>query len=324
MLSRTADAIYWLSRYIERAENVARFVDVNFTLALDFPDDTVKQWKPLIATTGDEEMFAERYDDMNEQNVIQFLTFDRDNPNSVLSCLWFARENARAVRDTISSELWEQVNRFYYLVKNAAGSTPIDSPHEFYAQIKSASHLCTGISESTMSHTEPWHFARLGRMLERADKTARILDVKYFMLLPHADYVGSPYDALLWSTLLKSASAFEMYRKRYRAIKPNRVVEFLVLDRHFARSMHFCVNNADVSLRAITGSESSTFSNPAEHRLGRLRSEMDYGEIGEIIKDGLHEYLDDFQGKLNEVGAAISETFFALKPVATSSSREAK
>ena len=318
MLSRTAEAIYWLSRYIERAENVARFVDVNFTLALDMPDDTARQWQPLIATSGDEELYAEHYDAVNEQNVIQFLTFDRNNPNSVMSCLWYARENARAVRDTISSELWEQVNRFYYLVKDAANSTPIDSPHAFYSQIKSASHLCTGISESTMSHTEPWHFARLGRLLERADKTARILDVKYFMLLPSEDHLGSPYDALLWATLLKSASAFEMYRKRYRGIKPNRVVEFLVLDRHFSRSMRFCIINAESSLRAITGSESSTFSNAAEQRLGRLRSEMDYGEIKEIVDGGLHEYLDDFQSKLNGVGAGIAETFFALKPVGSS------
>lgn len=318
MLSRTADAIYWLSRYIERAENVARFVDVNFTLALDLPGEAATQWKPLISTTGDEELFAKHYDELNENNVIQFLTFDRNNPNSILSCLWQARENARAVRDTISSELWEQVNRYYLFVKSASSSKAIDAPHEFFSRIKSASHLCTGIAESTMSHTEPWQFARLGRLLERADKTARILDVKYFMLLPRADYVGSPYDALMWSALLKSASAFEMYRKRFRAINPNRVVEFLVLDRHFSRSMRFCVINAELSLRAITGTESSTYSNPAELKLGRLRSEMDYGEIDEIIADGLHEYLDQFQEKLNGIGAGVFETFFALKPDAIS------
>ena len=279
MLSRTANAIYWLSRYVERAD------------------------------------FHARYGELNQHNVVQFLTFDRDNPNSVLSCLWQARENARAVRDTISSELWEQVNRFYLLVKNASGQPSLDSPHQFFSEIKLASHLCTGIADSTMSHTEAWHFARLGRLLERADKTARILDVKYFILLPHVDYVGSPYDALLWTALLKSASAFEMYRKRYRRIHPDRVVEFLVLDRHFSRSMRFCVINAELSLRAITGSESATYSNPAELRLGRLRSSMDNGEINEIIGDGLHEYLDQFQGSLNQVGSAIFDTFFALKPI---------
>ncbi len=172
-----------------------------------------------------------------------------------------------------------------------------------------------------MTHTEPWHFARLGRLLERADKTARILDVKYFILLPHVDYGGSPYDAILWSALLKSASAFEMYRKRFRAIHRDRVVEFLVLDRHFARSMRFCLIHAERSLRAITGSDTSTYNNPAELKLGRLRSEMDYGEIDQIIAGGLHEYLDEFQLNMNEIGAAVFETFFALKPVSTADSR---
>ncbi len=132
MLSRTANSIYWLSRYIERAENVARFVDVNFTLALDMPLASLSQWQPMVATSGDEEEFNERYDEPNEENVVRFLTFDRDNPNSVLSCLWQARENARSVRDTISSELWEQVNRFYLLVKDASEQPALDAPHEFF------------------------------------------------------------------------------------------------------------------------------------------------------------------------------------------------
>lgn len=315
MLSRTADAIYWLGRYVERAENVARFVDVNFTLALDLPQASASQWKPMVLTTGDESEFTDRYDEFNEKNVVQFLTFDRENPNSILSCLWKARENARTVRDTISSELWEQVNHFYLFVKNASKQPSIDSPHQFFAEIKQASHLCTGIADSTMSHSEAWQFARLGRMLERADKTARILDVKYFMLLPKFDHAGSPYDALLWSALLKSASAFEMYRKRFRTIHPERVVEFLLLDQQFSRSMRFCVKGAERSLRMIAGSEISTYSNPAERKLGQLRSELDYADIDEILELGLHEYLDSFQDKLNQVGGAVYDTFFALKPL---------
>lgn len=319
MLSRTADAIYWLGRYVERAENVARFVDVNFTLALDLPQASAAQWKPMVFTTGDESAFVERYDDFNEANVVQFLTFDRKNPNSILSCLWFARENARTVRDTISSELWEQVNHFYLLVKQASKKDAIDSPHQFFAEIKQASHLCTGIADSTMSHSEAWQFARLGRMLERADKTARILDVKYFMLLPSSDHVGSPYDALLWAALLKSASAFEMYRKRFRVIHPDRVVEFLMLDPHFSRSMRFCVKGAERALRVIAGTESSTYKNQAERKLGQLKSEMDYADVDEILESGLHEYLDEFQDKLNQAGGAIFDTFFALKPVSAAS-----
>ncbi|MGB7346593.1 MAG: alpha-E domain-containing protein [Pirellulaceae bacterium] len=315
MLSRTADAIYWLARYTERAENVARFVDVNFTLALDLPDESAAQWKPMVLTTGDESEFTDRYDDFSEQNVVQFLTFDRDNPNSILSCLWQARENARTVRDTISSELWEQVNHFYLLVKNASKQETLDSPHKFFAAIKQASHLCTGIADSTMSHGEAFQFARLGRTLERADKTARILDVKYYMLLPSLDHVGSPYDALLWSALLKSASAFEMYRKRFRTIQPDRVVEFLMLDQHFSRSMRFNVKGAERSLRLITGSEGAGYANFVERKLGQLQSELDYADIDEILEGGLHDYLDGFQDKLNQIGGAIYDTFFALKPL---------
>ena len=171
-----------------------------------------------------------------------------------------------------------------------------------------------------MSHGEAWQFARLGRTLERADKTARILDVKYFMLLPKSDHVGSPYDALLWSALLKSASAFEMYRKRFRAIHPDRVVEFLMLDPHFSRSMRFSIVGAERSLRLITGSETSGYVNPVERKLGQLRSELDYADIDEILGGGLHEYLDEFQGKLNEIGGAVYESFFALKPVSVGAS----
>jgi uncharacterized alpha-E superfamily protein len=297
---------------------VARFIDVNFTLALDMPLASASQWQPLIATTGDEEEFAERYGEHNQENVVQFLTFDRDNPNSILSCLWQARENARTVRDTISTELWQQINSFYLLVKDASACPSIESPHEFFSAVKRASHLSIGIAEATMSHAEAWHFYRLGRLLERADKTARIVDVKYFMLLPHVDYVGSPYDAILWSALLKSASAFEMYRKRYRAINPDRVVEFLVLDPHFPRSVRFCLTKAERSLRSITGTPSSTYSNSAELKLGRLRSDMNYSEIDEIISGGIHEYLDQFQVKLNQVGNAIYDSFFALRPATLS------
>lgn len=314
MLSRTADAIYWLARYVERAENVARFVDVNYTLALDLPYESAAQWKPMVLTTGDESEFTDRYDDFSEQNVVQFLTFDRDNPNSILSCLWQARENARTVRDTISSELWEQVNQFYLLVKQASKRDALESPHKFFAEIKQASHLCTGIADSTMSHGEAWQFARLGRTLERADKTARILDVKYYMLLPNSDHVGSPYDALLWSALLKSASAFEMYRKRFRVILPDRVVEYLMLDPHFSRSMRFSIIGAERSLRLITGNDGSGYANSVERKLGQLRSELDYADVGEILQAGLHDYLDDFQDKLNQVGGAVYETFFAIKP----------
>ncbi len=317
MLSRVADSIFWMSRYIERAENVARFVDVNLHLNLDVGNDSGNQWAPLIFTTGDHEHFEERFGQPTQQSVIQFLTFDEENPNSILSCLRTARENARTVRDMISSAMWEELNKFYLMVRSErAGQQALDSPYDFFNQIKLASHLLQGVTDGTMSHGEPWHFARMGCLLERADKTSRILDVKYFVLLPSVAEVGTPLDTIQWSALLESASALEMYRKRFGRIAPKHVAEFLMLDREFPRAMYFCLLKAEESLLAITGSRHGTFRTPAEQQVGRLRAELDYAHIEEIINSGLHEFIDSFQSKLNSVGEAISETFFAQQPLA--------
>jgi uncharacterized alpha-E superfamily protein len=320
MLSRVADSIYWLSRYIERAENVARFIDVNLHLMLDLPLGSAEQWQPLVQTTGDLKMFEERYGQATKEHIVAFLTFDTDNPNSILSCLRAARENARTVREIISSEMWEQTNKFYLMVREAATDDRIsDEPHALFTEIKMASHLFVGITDATMSHGEGWHFGRVGRLLERADKTSRILDVKYFILLPAVTDIGTPFDDIQWAAVLKSASAFEMYRKRFGRLTPEHVADFLILDREFPRAMHYCVVKTEESLHAISGAPLGTFQNLAEQRLGRLRSELDYAQIQEIIHGGLHEFLDAFQAKLNHVGAAIFSTFFALRPVVSPS-----
>jgi uncharacterized alpha-E superfamily protein len=187
--------------------------------------------------------------------------------------------------------------------------------HTFLTEVKSASHLFLGITDATMSHGEGWHFARLGRLLERADKTSRILDVKYFILLPTVAEVGTPFDIIQWSALLKSASALEMYCKQHGRISPNPVAEFLILNPNFPRAIRYCLIKAEDSLHAIAGSESDRHNNLAEKRLGRLRSEMDYIDMAEILSGGLHEFFDGFQFKLNRTDDAIYETFFALRPV---------
>jgi uncharacterized alpha-E superfamily protein len=307
-----------MGRCIERAENVARFIDVNLNLSLDLGPSLDEQWAPLVFTTGDHGPFAERYGRPTQENVIQFLAFDDKNTNSILSCLRSARENARTVRDMISSTMWEELNKFYLMVESAARQGPgAESPFEFFNRIRVSSHLLEGVTDATMSHGEAWHFSRLGRMVERADKTSRILDVKYYLLLPSVSEVGTPLDTVQWSALLKSASALEMYRKTYGRITPPQVVEFLILCRDFPRAMHYCLLEAEESLLAITGGVRGTFHNPAERLLGRLRSELDYTGVQEIINGGLHEFIDAFQRKLNDVGDAIFETFFALQPVIT-------
>jgi uncharacterized alpha-E superfamily protein len=316
MLSRVADSLYWMSRYVERAENVARFVDVNTLLSLDLPAGYVEQWGPLLSTTGDEALFAKHYEATSKKNVIHFLTFDARNPNSILSSITAARENARMVRQYITLEMWEQVNRFYLAVHGGARQARKGvAPHQdFFSEVASASHLFLGITNVTMSHNEGWHFCRLGRLIERADKTSRILDAKYFFLLPSLDAVGSPYDDIMWSAVLRSTSALEMYRKRFQQISPDRIVEFLVLDREFPRAIHYCVVSAQKCLHAISGTPPGMFRNRAEQQLGRMCADLNYTQVDDIISGGLHEFLDDIQCRLNLLGDAIHETFFALQP----------
>jgi len=313
MLSRVADSIYWMSRYVERAENIARFIDVNLNLSLDLGPEMEGHWEPLIYTTGDHEEFQKQYGLADQRNVLKFLTFDTKNSNSVLSCLRAARENARTVRDMVSTPMWEELNKFYLLVKSADQEQVLAAPFDFFAQIKLAAFTFTGATHSSLSRGEAWHFHRMGQMIERADKTSRILDVKYYVLLPRATDIGTQFDTNQWTALLKSASALEMYRKAYGGITPPEVAEFLILNREFPRAMRFCIGRAEDSLLAITGGHQGTFSNRAEQRLGRLRSELDYTNTEEIMKLGMHEFIDQFQTKLNGVGEGIFDTFFAVK-----------
>lgn len=317
MLSRVADSIYWMSRNVERAENLARFVDVTLNLILDMPFGSVEHWQPLVSTTGDHDWFKEHYGEPNRQNVVRFLTFDHEYPNSILSCLQNARENARSVRETISSEMWEHLNQFYFKVNEAArDQSVLEAPQEFFQEVKLSSHLFKGITDGTMTHGEGWHFAKLGRSLERADKTSRILDVKYYILLPQLNDIGTPIDDLQWTAVLRSVSGFEMYRKRHHGITPRRVVNFLVLDREFPRAVLYCVESAEASVHAISGTPAGTFRNVAEQRIGQLRADLAYAHVEDIVASGLHEFLDSLQTKLNGVGESINETFVALRPVA--------
>ncbi|MCA9216761.1 MAG: alpha-E domain-containing protein [Planctomycetales bacterium] len=313
MLSRVADSIYWMSRYVERAENLARFVDVTHTMSLDMPPGSTGQWGALVYASGDHEYFEEHYGEPDRDKVVRFLTLDPDYSGSILSCVTAARENARSVREVISSEMWEQLNQFYIYVRDTAKSGRIQSLNEFFQYVKNASHLFVGITMTTFSQGDGWHFARLGRVLERADKTSRILDVKYFTLLPSAHDVGTPIDDLQWSAVLRSVSGFEMYRKRHHGVTPQRVAGFLVLDRQFPRAIMHCITVADRSLHAISGSPEGTFWNVADKRLGQLRSELAYATVEEIIERGLHEFLDSLQTKINQVGDGIYQSFISTE-----------
>ena len=311
MLSRVAESVYWMSRYIERAENVARVVGVNLKLEIDLHGLTEEQWDPMVKVGGDDTEFLQRYDGANRASVIEFLALDAQNPNSVVSCLAKARENARTVREIISSEMWEEINRFYLaLTREGARDRALGEAADFFQQVQRTSHLIEGTKNETMEHGEAWHFTRLGRYVERADQTSRILDVKYFLLLPSAADVGKPVDDLQWSALLRSTSGFESYRRLYGLVSRDSVVEFLLFDRVFPRSVHHCVTQAQASLHAVTGNPLRRFANEAEQRLGRLVADLDYTDAQEVIGRGLHEVIDELQDRFNQVGGAITTTFF--------------
>jgi uncharacterized alpha-E superfamily protein len=322
MLSRVAESAYWIARYIERAENVARCIDVSLQVALDAPGGVGAQWRARVAGAGVESVVGGGHGDALERAgvtdamvrdaVLHFLTFDEASPNSILSCVTKARENARQVRGALAIETWEHLNRFYHMLASPeARRRAVESPHDFYSEVRSASYLFEGIVESTLSRGEVWNFLRLGRYLERADQTSRILDVKYFILLPDPGDVGTVVDDLLWTALLHSVSGHEMFRRRHGRIIPEKVVDFLVLDREFPRAVLFCLLRAEEALLAISGTPMGTFRNGAEKRLSRLRAGLAYSTVEDIIARGLHEYLDELQTGLNEAGDAVFKTFFA-------------
>lgn len=318
LLSRAADAVYWMARYIERAENVARFIDVNLHLQLDFPLEPAHQWQPLIDTSGDAAVYRERHGEAQKATVINFLVWDANNSNSISSCLRAARENARSIREIISSEMWEQVNSIYLKIQSQRALAELEPLAEVLRGIRLGCHMFEGITDSTMSYNEAWHFLRMGRQLERADKTSRILDVKYFMLLPSPNAIGTPYDDIHWSAVLKSVSGFEMYRKKYGRIAPRNIVNFLVLDREFPRAIRHCLRAADESLHAITGTPMGSCAYPSERSLAPLRAELDYTSVDNIISQGLHEYLDGLQVRMNTIGDNLGLDFFAGAPATQS------
>ncbi|AWW29289.1 alpha-E domain-containing protein [Echinicola strongylocentroti] len=315
MLSRVANSIYWLGRYLERAENYARFIDVNFNLMLDLPPGLKAQWEPLVLATGDHAHYVKSHKDFDKRSVIFFMTLDRSNPNSILSAITYARENGRIVREHLSKETWEKINGLYHMLNNTSERKiwGKKDPRSFFEDIKYQIQLLYGLADTTVARTEGWYFRTLGMYLERADKTSRILDVKYHMLLPSPQEVGSPLDFLHWNALLKSVSAFNTYRRLYGTIESSGLLEFLVFNRRFPRSIYFCIKEAEDCLHMISDSQNYDFKNSAEKEIGALRSKLAFSDIADIIKDGLHESIDEIQQKINVISSEIELSFFQIK-----------
>lgn len=322
MLSRVAAALYWMSRYLERAENIARLVDVNIQLLIDFGSidgQRIKEhWIPVLRAAGDEDLFFQHYPQADSAAVTEFMTFSRDNPNSVFSCVCAARENARQVRDQISLEMWEVLNEVYlFLQSRDAQQVWREGPGAFYDQIKRFSHLFQGLTDSTFSRTEGWEFIRFGKYLERADKTTRILDVKYHILLPRATDVGGAVDTAQWQAVLRSTSALEAYRRFYvTEILPLKVAEFLVLSESFPRSLRYCLRELECSLSRIGGQRRQSMdAEPAELDFQRLRHNLEELSMKEIVGRGLHEFLQDAQSVIGLLATHLYDSFMHHPPV---------
>jgi uncharacterized alpha-E superfamily protein len=319
MLSRVADSLYWMSRYVERAENIARILDVNLQLMLDLPKLNAEQqealWLPVLRSTGDGD-FRQHFKEVKSESVIEFLTLSPKNPNSILNCITNARENARHVREQISLEMWEEINRTYLSLKGfTSKKVARTGAYDFYNHIKNASALFQGTTDGTMTHGEDWDFIQVGKFLERADMTTRILDAhdEIFINTPTKSQTGG---TLQWSAILRSCSAHDAYRKFYVAqVDPDKVVEFLILNEFFPRSIRSCVQAMDDALRRVSGGNNSAYSNQAEKLAGRLVADLTFSALEDIKTVGMHKYMDETQVKLNDIGEAIYKTYLFCPPV---------
>ncbi len=317
MLSRVANTLYWMVRYVERADNLARLIDVNQQLLLDYEKLDSERlrgfWQPIILSTGDEEEFSKIYKTMGSAEVIRFLTDDPQNPNCIKSCIALARENARTVRDQLSDELWEELNALYLFSRSDEAAHFIASdPARYYENVRRSAVTFLGIAASTISRNEPWEFMDLGRHLERADKTTRFLDVSSFLPPVEESAESSGQEILHWSAILRSCGAMGAFRASKREISAEAVVDFLVFDKDFPRSVRYCLERVDASLRRISGTPRGTFSNEAEREAGRLLADLNFGSTADVFKVGLHDYLDALQGRFNHIGGEIFETYVLM------------
>lgn len=318
MLSRVADSLYWMSCYIERAENMARLLDVNLQMLLDYEDLSQEKlenhWDSLLRTLDAKALFRENFEKVTSDAVSEFISFDPKNPSSIYSCILSARQNAGMIRDQISAEIWESLNTCYHFLRSKdARDLWKNSPYEFFTHIKEFSLLHQGLTEATFSHEQGYEFMQVGRFLERADNTSRLLDTKYHLILPDLKDVGGAIDHSQWTAILRSCSAYEAYHRIYVAsVEPWKVADFLILSNSFPRSVRFCVSQVDKSLRVISGSSPGTFTFPPERFSGQLLSHLNFGETGDIFQFGLHEYLLDLQKRLSEIANAVYKTYIAI------------
>ena len=305
MLSRVADSLYWMSRYLERAEHTARLTDTHLNLMLDqSPESAERRWSRVLSSLGNpvpDKAGKDAY------ALAQLLTFDMDNESSVVSCIMSARENARQVREQTSSEMWEQLNRLFLEVKRADIDNLWDAePLDFLRAVKEGVYLFQGITDSAMSHGEGWQFIQFGRYIERACNTAALLDVHFQQLQSAGSEENEDNDDgsdhTEWIGLLRSCTAFEAYCKVYTAdLRPERICEFLLLNPEFPHSVRFAVDQLRTALEGIQEATQSRRADRVSRLAGRLRASLGYGQIDEIMTGGLHAYLENIQRQCAQI-----------------------
>jgi uncharacterized alpha-E superfamily protein len=311
MLSRVADSLYWMSRYLERAEHTARLIDVNLSLDMEqAPADRARRWQRLLASLRAE---GPADGSRDPYQIARYLTFDAANASSVLSCVSIARENARQVREQISSEMWEQINRFYFTVGNATfDAVWRRQPHEFFRSVKEGVHFFQGLTDSTLGHEEGWQFIQVGRYLERAVNTVALLGEHYAAqdaADPQAEFTGA---YLEWVGLLRSCTAFEAYCRVYTAdLRPDRIAEFLLLDPAFPHSVRFSVEQVGAALEAIAEVTGAQATARVNRLAGRLRADLRFSQVEEILAGDLQHFLEDIERQCLEIHNAMYETYVA-------------
>ena len=310
MLSRVADSLYWMTRYLERAEHTARLYDVNADAILEHGEATASErWARMLESLR----MTVPEGELNDDNVMNHIAFDSGNGNSIITCLTSARENSRYIRELISSEMWEQLNRLYWHIRDCANRS-IDSGerHEFLQSIKQGSHLFQGITDSTMSHGEGWEFAQVGRYLERIGATAHLLDLQYRDVPANDDDLLSVGEYLEWVTVLKSCTAFESYSKVYTAdLSRRRIAEFLLLNEHFPRSVRHCVDQMDAGLNRIAEHTGTERARRLGRLGGRLRAMLDFAQIDEVVQIGLCEFLREIQKQCAAIHDELYNAYIA-------------
>lgn len=315
MLARVADSLFWMSRYIERAENTVRLLDVNIQLLLESEtrdeDSSEKHWKPILLSLGDWDLYLKLYSERNTQSVMDFMTYDARNPSSIWSCVTSARENARMIRDQITNDMWTVINDLYHFLKSQnAQKIWWDGITDFHTRIREFALLFQGATESTFLHRVGYQFINIGLTLERADKTGRILDAKNYMQLPTTSVEGGVADTSQWLSILRACGGLDAYHQVYvMDVLPEQVVEFLVLSREFPRSILFSLTRLQSFMHAISKCPGSHFSNDAEQLCGRLIMDLNYMSIRDIKMEKLHELLGRIEDQIAQIAIALNEHY---------------